>query len=306
MADVTEDENNTSIQDFLCISRLFGIQHNIILSALIILLSITAILGNALIIFILQKTSSLHPPSKLLLGCLATTDLCVGLITQPLRVVFLLSPDHSKRCHYTEITSKGMAFIFCGVSLLTMTAISVDRLLAKMLGLRYRHVVTLRRVWVFVVSLWVSAIAIAIPLIYNFVFVEYIACALILLCLSTSTFCFTKIYFKLRRHQAQLNHQGQPRERRTPLNMVRYKKTVSNALWVQITLVACYLPYGITVATFAITKWRTPGIRELALEAAAVVLMLNSSLNPFIYAWKIKEIRQSVKDTIRQLFCFSS
>ena len=38
-------------------------------------LSVTAFLGNTLILIALHKESSLHPPSKLLLRCLATTDL---------------------------------------------------------------------------------------------------------------------------------------------------------------------------------------------------------------------------------------
>ena len=45
-----------------------------------IVLSITAILGNTLILIALHKDSSLHSPSKLLFRTLATTDLCVGLI----------------------------------------------------------------------------------------------------------------------------------------------------------------------------------------------------------------------------------
>ena len=49
-----------------------------------IFLSITATLGNCIILVALHKESSLHPPSKLLYRCLATTDLLVGLVTQPL------------------------------------------------------------------------------------------------------------------------------------------------------------------------------------------------------------------------------
>ena len=48
-------------------------------------------------------------------------------------------------------------FILCGVSALTSTAISVDRLLALLLGLRYRHVVTLKRVRVVITCLWLIA-----------------------------------------------------------------------------------------------------------------------------------------------------
>ncbi len=50
------------------------------ISVLNIFLSITAFLGNALILADLRMESSLHPLSKLLLHSLATTDFCVGLI----------------------------------------------------------------------------------------------------------------------------------------------------------------------------------------------------------------------------------
>ena len=53
-----------------------GIQGEFLyLSAFNIFLSITAVLGNILILVALRKVSSLHPPSKLLFRCLATTDL---------------------------------------------------------------------------------------------------------------------------------------------------------------------------------------------------------------------------------------
>ena len=110
-----------------------------------IFLSITAVLGNALIIVALHKESSLHPPSKLLLRCLATTDLCVGLISEPINVAYTMSQlnRHSNFCRFLSAANYLTGIILCGVSLMTMTAISVDRLLALLLGLRYRQVVTL-------------------------------------------------------------------------------------------------------------------------------------------------------------------
>ena len=307
MASFTQDENDTTIQDIFCSSRL-GDHQKVTISALNIPLAVTAFLGNVLIIAALQKPSPLYPPSKLLLGCLAITDLCVGLISQPLRVTYLMSPEHTKLCYYVKIVSDSTCFFFSALSLLTLTAISVDRLLALMLGLRYKHVVTLGRVWVLVVILWLSTIAIAITIIYDLSISNYIVCTTILLCLITSTFCYTKIYLRLRQHQAQLQEhvdQGQHNGGRTPMNIARYKKTVSSAMWVHFTLVACYLPLGITAVIFAVNGLNTPSI-ELVWESSAVVLMLNSSVNPFIYSWKIREIRQEVKDTIRQLCCFLS
>ena len=46
-------------------------------------------------------------------------------------------------CVYVDVVGFRISFILVGVSLRTMTAISVDRLLAVLLELRYRQVVTL-------------------------------------------------------------------------------------------------------------------------------------------------------------------
>ena len=63
----------------------------IFISVLNSILSVTVFLGNVLILIALHKESSLHPPSKLLLRNLATTDLCVGLIAEPLAVIYWVS-----------------------------------------------------------------------------------------------------------------------------------------------------------------------------------------------------------------------
>jgi len=314
MGNLTVNENETEIEVLSCNARLFGVHQKILFAAFNIPLSIVAFLGNILIIFALQKPSPLHPSSKLLFGCLAITDLCVGVITQPLRVTYLMSPENSRLCHYALKLHNTLGLLFWVVSMLTLTAISVDRLLALMLGLRYRHVVTLRRVCVIVVSVWLSSIATTIITIFHILNIasRFIICAETLLCIIISSFSYTKIYFTLRKHQTQLHVQNRHAPARqngrcsgqskkpTSLNIARYRKSVSNALWVQMTLVACYLPFGIVMAIFAITGLNTPSF-DLAWEATIVVAMLNSSLNPFIYCWKIKEIRLSVKDSFSRI-----
>ena len=94
----TEIGKCTTIQELCCFESLEQ-PHRTIISTLNVFLSITALMGNVLIFVALQKVTSLRPPSKLLLGCLATTDLCGGLISQPLFVTFILAPQHSKLCY---------------------------------------------------------------------------------------------------------------------------------------------------------------------------------------------------------------
>ena len=118
-------------------------------SALNIVLSITASLGNAFILIALQKVSSIYPPTKLFFRCLAVTDLCVGLIVQPLytiNIISLVTKMNENALHYIYEACGVSSVSLCAISVMTLTAISVDRLLVLLLGLRYRHVVTLRRV----------------------------------------------------------------------------------------------------------------------------------------------------------------
>ncbi|XP_078366939.1 melanocyte-stimulating hormone receptor-like [Oculina patagonica] len=306
MTNLTDDRNYMTTQEILCMPGYDGHTETFI-SALNSLLSATAFLENIMVIVALQKVSSLQPPSKLLLGCLASTDLCVGLITQPIYAYGLLSPEYSKHCYYSAILSKTLGVVFCGVSLLTLTAVSVDRLLALLLGLRYRQVVTLRRIWALVVTFWLSNIAFAIFSFYNYRIAMNIMCASMLLCMVTSTFYYTKIYLKLGHHQAAVQdhvHQRHPKGGGIPLNIARYRKTVSCALWVQIAFVACYLPFGIVAAILAVTGLPSPSL-ILAWDVTDTLLMFNSTLNPFLYCWKMREVKQAVKDTIKQLNCLS-
>ncbi|XP_078384991.1 adenosine receptor A3-like [Oculina patagonica] len=305
MANFTDNENHTSAKEFFCSAEYTGLHINIFISTLNILISITAFLGNLLIIVALPKVTSLHVSSRLLFRCLASTDFCVGLILQPLYITYLMSSEYSKRCYYVETISKVLAVILCGVSLLTLTAISVDRLLALMLGLRYRQVVTLRRVWVFVILFWLSSSASAMTYLYNYFITVVIICTGLLVCIVTSTICYTEIFLTLRQHQLQVQdnvHQGQTNEAGTPLNIARYKKTVNSALWVQMTLVFCYLPFGIATIVIGVTDDVTMPL-ALVWELTLSLLTFNSSLNPILYCWKIKGVRQAVKETIRNCFC---
>ena len=302
MANLTDYGNNTRIQNLNCTTSLYRAHHKITISAINGCLSMTALLGNVLIIIAFQKVQSFHPPSRLLLSCLAITDLCVGLFAQPLYASFLLSQEHSKHCYIFAGLSNVIAVIFCGVSLLTLTAISVDRLLALLLGLRYRQVVTLRRVRLLVVIFWLSSIALAIMLVFYHDIAIRIMHVSTLLCLVTSTLCYIKIYVTISHHRARIQEeaQQQPNAGGPSMKIARYRKTMSIALWVQMTLLACYIPYDI-ISTFALTGSRSPTF-DLVWNSTLTLLFLNSTLNPLLYCWKIRRLRGAVIGTVRS-FC---
>ena len=301
------DGQQKTVEDFPCslylTSGLHG--HLPFLSVLNSFLSVTAFLGNALILFALHKESSLHPPSKLLLRNLATTDLCVGLIAEPLSVIYWMSQVNKQWniCRYAVIAQFITNYTLCGVSVGTLTAISVDRLLALLLGLRYRQVVTLKRTYVIVITFWIVCTLVSAIGFWNRLLVLWCGIIVTSLCLVISTFSYTKIFFTLRHHQNQVQDHVQQPNQTNQLNIARYKKALSTALWLQLTLVACYLPYCIEVASRPFST-----LHPSAKIYTGTLVFLNSSLNPILYCWKIEEVRQAVKDTIRQVLClcFSS
>ena len=160
---ITGYEKTTSIKEslFFVVSVAGQVNDNLLFfSVLHSFLSVTAVVGNTLILIALYKESSLHPPSKLLYRNLAVTDICVGIILEPLAVTYWTAhlTERWTVWRYALDSNLIISYILCSVSLLTMTAISVDRLLALMLGLRYRHVVTLKRTYASITMFWVVSI----------------------------------------------------------------------------------------------------------------------------------------------------
>ena len=215
--------------------------------------------------------------------------------------------SHTRRQGYLLshlISSYVLGVIIFGVSLSTLTAISVDRLLALLLRLRYRQVVTLKRCRVVVAVLWLLHIFVGTMYFWvHFIFLWY-GYVQITVCILISGFSYVKIYCTLRRQRAQIRnhgHQGQLYGWTQP-NVAVYRKTVSSSLLIQLTLVACYLPYGIHTALIA--KYGLSPSIILGGRFVSTFVYLNSTLNPFLYCWKIRGVRQAVKDTIRRLVRF--
>ena len=278
-----------TLKELVCSPTLVGglQQYSISLSAVHIFFSFTAFLGNALILVALHKESTLHPPSKLLYRCLATTDLFVGLVIHPLAATYRMSivDEDWSLCQYAYDAIIITSYALCLVSLLTLTAISVDRLVALLLGLRYRQVITLKRTYVIVAIFWIVSGVAAFCYILDPRITDWYGYIVIPSCLVISIASYTKIFRTLSHHQTQVqDHVEQQPSQPNALNMARYRKAVYSALWVQLALVVCYVPYLILQFFFA--NSRPSSTLYLAAAMAAGLVLFNSTLNPFLYCWK--------------------
>lgn len=261
-------------------------------------LMLTSTAGNILVLTAIKKTPSIRSSSITMLCSLAVSDLLVGFIVQPFFLASLLT-----RVFLIEKISKITAFCLCGVSLCTMTAISIDRFLALQYPMRYQATITAhqRALNTLIVIIWLHNFVFSGFYVWNwplyFIMIATGVCLFILV----STFCYIRIYRIVHRHQIQIQAQQQAAQQNTTegdnSNMVRMKRSALNTFIFYIAMVLCYFPIIISLCVASIASKDLPEVWHLA----DTVVFLNSSVNPLLYCWRLGEIRKAVLKIFRQM-----
>ncbi|CAH3196205.1 unnamed protein product [Porites evermanni] len=266
-------------------------------------LSFTAIVLNIITMQALRKTSSLPRTLKTLLLSLAVSDLGVGLLVQPLYVAFLvmeIKQNKNSTAYYTvEKAGVIQAITLIFASHFGVFALAVDRFLAIQLHLRYQELVTHKRVVAVVISVWVFSASISIPVnLFGFYTIKAV---IFVVCVITTGLLYCKIYASVRHHTNQIHalQVQQATQNEDMANAARLKKTSLATFYVYFVYLVCYLP--ISCVYFAQTNGETPLLSQLWYFTLTLVY-LNSSLNPLIYCWKMRHIRQTVIDILRNIF----
>ncbi|XP_022801410.1 adenosine receptor A2a-like [Stylophora pistillata] len=270
------------------------------------LLTFSAIFGNAAIIFALQKASSIPTTTKILMQSLAVTDVCSGFFSHPLYIAVVTRIRQSHECKH--IQGVLMAFfvisaVQVSVSLQVVTVIGIDRFLSITLHLRYNELVTPNRVLAVVASVWVLSLSIVFVgvsnefLVGETVILVFGYVGMLLLCI-----VYSKVYFVARRHQVNIQSQAHVTAHHlsNTTNPVRNVTLAVKVLYVFVVFVFCTLPYLITLTVLLISDPNV--VLQGTIQMSAVLVMLNSSLNPIVFGLKMKEIRQIMKSEFRKLF----
>ncbi len=260
-------------------------------------LMLISIIGNTLVLAAILRTPSLRSPFTILLCSLAISDLLVGFLVQPLWITYEVTGNRSL---YQKVHA--MAFSVCGVSLSTMTAISVDRFLALYYHMRYPNLMTTRRALYTSATLWLISILLSFLSFWKSGAHHFSAASSIILCLLVSTISYIQIYRIVRRHQLQIHAQQQAVESLNAANnqnMQRSKKSAINTFIYHIVMILCYVPLFITMSILVIYRNRWTS----AWNFADTVAFMNSSINPFLYCWRIRELRAAVVKTAKQMLC---
>ena len=274
--------------------------------------SCTAIMLNSLTIHAMRKTLSLPKPLKALLLSLAVSDLAVGLVVQPFYIANMViliknqSPSSSTGTWYFFFTN-----IFSWTSFFGVVAISVDRLLAIQLHLRYQALVTHKRVVAVVISIWVFSVIVSFIVVFSLIpingeITRVVLAVVMGLCFICTAIVYCKIYITVRRHANEINGLQVPqRESRNGelANVARRPtKSAVGTFYIYLVFLVCYLPeYCRLLLLILLHNPNTIPMNQFYFFSWTL-LFLNSSLNPLVYCWKMRNIRRAIIDTLRSIF----
>ena len=273
---------------------------------------LSASLGNILILISLRKSQAIHSPSKALFSSLALSDLAVGLIVAPLHfglTLGIVQDNPSLYCTFFAPTTAA-GYTMASVSTLTAVAIALDRYLAFRLRQRYRQLVTVNRVVWLLCLVWIIGILFALSWNLHRNISHIVGACATFLCTVTTFFCYLKIFVGLSHQAARIQEQNRTRSleqnqvaranHRHFFNIPVYKKSVKNMFLIYCVIFICYVPYFL--ALMLLFSVGLDSSTFLVLSLSYVIMILNSSLNPFVYCWRIREIRRQVLSILNDIY----
>ena len=254
----------------------------------------TAALNVLVIIAVKTKSRLRANKSNILLACLASTDLTVGVIVQPmfaaLMITVVLGETTTGSCALQNATNF-FTSVLCDSSLIHLMLISGERYLAMKHTFAYNiGLVTEARLLIGSGLAWLFSLILNIPLFINRTVFFVINNTFIGLSLAIVTFFQITVYREVRRHEKELSTQQVTEEARQ--KFLKEKKAFKLTAIIVFILFLCFVP--ICIVRVVVLNYRsTISIQTLyaCFFSAAFVIILNSFLNPLIYSVRMRQFR---------------
>ena len=191
------------------------------------------------------------------------------------------------RIHPTFRMFEIIQFLLCGVSLCTITSISLDRFAALHYHMQYVAIVTVRRVAYMLITTWIGVFTLSVFYFLNKIIYFAGTYLAICVCLLISTISYIRIFRIVQQHRLRIFFQRQAIQRS---DEARLKKSAVNSFIFYVFIVLCYLPMLISLSLHTISRddWTT------MWNFADTVVFMNSTMNPFLYCWRLRELRTAV------------
>ena len=258
-----------------------------------------AVVFNLLIFYAI--VSRLRTPSNLLIACLALSDVFVGLAVQPGYITYRLMENQlrSVPC-FVRVVYANAFYLCCGVSFMTLAAVSYERFVAVRLQARYNYVFSSRRVLKYMAAIWILNIILTSLQWAGINRVSrgmhLIAWFICLLVAGAANIGIVLTLLRIRR-QVQSPH-VQLREKIRRQREAKLTRTITFIVGVYLLL---NMPVLFVTIYHQILEQDIKTYNHYSWTET--LAFLNSCTNPLICCWKSRQIRQAVIAILEKLFC---
>ena len=259
---------------------------------IIVLFSPMAVVGNAVVLMAIWKNSFLRTSFHILLSVLAFTDLCTGMATLLLSIPYLL-------LHTFETVSQiGICIeaYLVSLTILVITLMSIER----WLHMTHRSLLTSSRGYLTAVISLLVPIPLVTLQVFNFIEerlvleANAISGVYMLSCYLATSVAYFKVFRIIRQHQQQIDgNQSRQNFGRPAIDLAKYKKSIFSILYILALFSLCILPFIVSLFLLVLLG------EEIGMWApyhvSLVFLFSASCLNPGLYIWRMKDVRDGVK-----------
>lgn len=312
------------------ISCLYGISPNVFgfriaLASLYFMMTLTATILNCLVLAAIWKTSSLHKPSYILLANMAAADLINGGFIAPSMALSQIGKVKIWKSFYCELMgiTRSLSYWMSAASIFILTFISVDRLLAVSLRNRYQTVVTLRRVTFVALLSWASPLLLILSIAVDFSESKFemfmpLTGAILIIVLGTNIVSYSMAYRFLKKLTSSVSstngtsrHSVEGVEVSSNVTTNKYRKTLNTMVIICVLLVLFFTPFlvcSLQMSGMFLTKGkayeREEDERRYTFWLATECLVIsNSAVNPLLYLWRMKDLREAIRAIVRKISC---
>ncbi|XP_064621819.1 5-hydroxytryptamine receptor 2B-like [Lineus longissimus] len=298
MSDIIGGKSTWSIHEISCL-------------AIICVLVPFIVIGNLFVIISVIKFQRLQVPTNYLIMSLAVTDLGSGLFIPSLVIVEmkkeLIQNNHLCLAAYSTI------LMSAALSILTLAAIAFDRYTACVNPMEYIKIVSIKRTFIMIVSIWIISIALTWGMIHglhdpddglmmsthcSFSWIPQRALAVLLgivffPCCLFIFFCYFRIYLIARHHARAIAAVERAVHLSLHLKYLRKDTKYAKTLGIVIGgFLVLTLPFQIVMLMEVSSEMR---VNDWIINYLILLAMVNNGINPWVYAFRNGEFRAAFR-----------
>ena len=285
-----------------------------ILATINIVQGLASSIGNLIVFWIIIKSKSLHTRSNFCLMSLATTDLLVGLILEPLHIMQLFSAGYRSDCQVNSVR-RFLAALFMGASIGSIAVVSYDRYVHLSKTLNYRQYMPKKKIACLLTIAWMVPLAIIFTryiseFVYEVTLIVYISTIIAIM-----VTCYFFIIRIVKNGENSLRTAMKTPKRpsdgdKSKLKTREMKSHIKAARAIIFIIATLFLTFAPVLVFFAmaalgrllkLSVFTSATSRDIGYACSMTIAMANSAMNPVIYCLRIPEIRTSFKRYVRFL-----